>query len=342
MSRLIVINEASMADLLGQHADCVEATGRQRWQFRLRRGAGLGASLRIERGWLQVSAPLEGDSPREAADRTGEISADRLQAMLAANARLPGGVKFVLADDPESTGPEMSCGAGVPPAQATGTAAPQRRGLSLGRGLRPLLAAELPLSADEDFELGDRIGQICRGLRQGARQWRHPLAEPGKLPGGVRRSAPAAEVENRFEEICRESGWTISRRAGGRFAVRLDVRETFYQALVEPTEEGCRLCVALGQSVPDLDVCRRAAGVLLLSACGVVRMAAATVVPGDAARQYRWEAALAAASRPKEWDHALSALTIACQTTAVELGALEEPALAEAYLQLRGMGRISP
>jgi hypothetical protein len=250
---------------------------------------------------------LEGDSPREAADRTGDISADRLQAMLAANARLPGGVKFVLADDPP----------------------------------RPLLAAELPLLADDDFELGDRVGQLCRGLRQGARQWRHPLADAGKLPGNTRRSA-AAQVENRFEEICRESGWTISRRASGRFAVRLDVREAFYQALIEPAEEGCRLCVALGQSVPDVDVCRRASGVLLLSACGVVRMAAATIVPGDVARQYRWEAALAAASRPKEWDHALSALTIACQTTAMELGALEEPALAEAYLQLRGMGSIAP
>ncbi len=343
MSHLFILNEASMADLLGQHADCVEATGRQRWQFRLGRGAEPRASLRIERGWLQVSAPLEGDSPPEAADRTGGISADGLQAMLAANARLPGGVKFVLADSPASTGPEMSCGAGVPPARATRKAAPQKRGVQRGPALRPLLAAELPLLADDDFELGERIGQLCRGLRQGARRWRHLLAEPGKLPGDVRRSAPAAHVENRFEEICRESGWTISsRRAGGRFAVRLDVRETFYQALVEPSEEGCRLCVVLGQSVPDVDVCRRAAGVLLLSACGVVRMAAATVVPGEAARQYRWEAALDAASRPKEWDHALSALTTACQTTAMELGALEEPSLAEAYLQLRGMGRISP
>jgi hypothetical protein len=342
MSRLLILNEASMAALLGQHADCVEATGRQRWQFRLGRGADLGASLRIERGWLQVSAPLDGDSPREAADRTGDISDDRLQAMLAANARLSGGVKFVLADDPLSTCPEISCGAGVPPAKAAGTAAPQKHGVHLGRGLRPLLAAEISLLADDDFELGERIGQLCRGLRQGARQWRHSIAEPGKPPGDVRRSAPAAHVESRFEEICRESGWTISRRANGRFAVRLDVREAFYQALVEPAEEGCRLCVALGQSVPDVDVCRRAVDVLLLSACGVVRMAAATVVPGEVARQYRWESALAAASRPKEWDHALSALTIACQTTVMELGALEDPALAEAYLQLRGTGRISP
>jgi hypothetical protein len=227
--------------------------------------------------------------------------------MLTANARLPGGVKFALADDP----------------------------------VRPLLAAEIPLLAEENFELDDRIGQLCRGLREGAIEWRRPLAATGNPPSGVRRSA-AAGVESRFEEVCRESGWTVSRRGNGRFAVRLDVREAFYQARVEPVEEGCRLCVALEQSVPDVEVCRRAADVLLLSACGAVRMAAATIVPGDAARQYRWEAALAAASPPKEWDHALSALTIACQATALELGALEAPALAEAYLQLRGTGRTSP
>ena len=308
MSRLLIFNEASMAALLGQHAGCVEATGRQRWQFHLGRGADLGASLRIDRGWLQVSALLDGDSPREAADRTGDVCDDRLQAMLAANAHLPGGVKFVLAGDPPG----------------------------------PLLAAEIPLLADEDFELGERIGQLFRGLRQGARLWRHSFAGRGKLPGNVRRPAPAAHVEKRFEEVCRESGWTISRWASGRFAVRLEVREAFYQALVEPAEEGCRLCVALEQSVPEVDVCRRAADVLLLSACGVVRMAAAAVVAGEVARQYRWEASLAAASRAKEWDHALSALTIACQTTAMELGSLEDPAMAEAYLQLRGMGGISP
>jgi hypothetical protein len=308
MSRLFILNEASIADLLGRHADSVEATGRQQWQFHLGRGGGLDASLRIDRGWLQVSAPLGGDCPRDAGDRPDDCSDDRLQAMLAANARIGGGVKFVLAGDPP----------------------------------RPFLAGEIPLAAEEDLELDERIGQLCRGLGQGAREWRHPLAERGIPPGGVRQSAPAADEESRFEEICRESGWTVSRRGKGRFAVRLDVREAFYQAQVEPAGEGCRLCAALGQSVFDVDVCRRAAGVLLLAACGLVRMAAATVVPGDAAWQYRWEAVLAGASQPKEWDHALSALTIACQTTALELAALEDPALAEAYLQLRGTGRTSP
>jgi hypothetical protein len=308
MSRLFMLNEASLADVLGQHAASVEATGRQRWQFHLGREADLDATLSIERGWLRVSAPLDGGGPRKAADRSCRLSGDRLQTMLAANARLPGGVKFVLADDPP----------------------------------RPMLAAEIPLLADEDFELGDRIGRLCRGLRRGALEWRHPVTEFGELPGDVHKSAPAEHAESRFGEVCRELGWSMSRRRSGRLAVRLDVREAFYQALVEPSGEGCRLCVDLEQSVPDVDVCRRASEVLLLSACGVVRMAAATVVPGDAARQYRWEAALAAASQPKEWAHALSALTIACQATALELAALEDPVLAEAYLQVRGMGRTTP
>jgi hypothetical protein len=308
MSRVFLLDEASLADVLGRHAASVEATGRQRWQFHLGREADLDVSLRIDRGWLRVSAPLGGDRPRKAAGRYCGLSGDRLQTMLAANARLPGGVKFVLADDPP----------------------------------RPLLAAEIPLAAEEDFDLGDRIGRLCRGLRRGALEWRHPVAEPGELASDVRRSTDAADVESRFEEVCRESGWTVSRRGNGRFAVRLDVREAFYQAMVEPSGEGCRLCVALEQSVSEVDVCRHAAEVLLLSANGVVRMAAATVVAGAAARQYRWEAALTAAAQPREWAHALSALTIACQATALELRALEDPLLAEAYFELRAAGRTSP
>ena len=308
MSHLFILNEASMTDVLGQHVASVEATGRQQWQVHVGGGADLDASLRIERGWLRAFAGLEIDGSREATDLAGGISDDRLHAMLAANTRLAGGVKFVLADDPPT----------------------------------PRLAAEIPLVADEYFELDERIGQLCRGLRQGALEWHNPVAVSEKRARELRRSAPAAESESRFEDVCRESGWAISRRASGRFTVRLRIREAFYEALVEPDEEGCRLCVALGQSVPEVDVCRRAAEVLLLSACGVVRMAVATVVPGGTARQYRWEAALAAASLPREWDHALSALTTACQTTAVELAALEDPLLAETYLQLRGMGGISP
>jgi hypothetical protein len=286
----------------------VRATGRQQWQFQLGREAHLDASLRIERGWLRVSAPLIGERPRKAADRAGALSGDRRQAMLAANARLPGGVKFVLADDPP----------------------------------RPSLAAEIPLGAEEDLDWSDRIARLCRGLRRGALEWRHWAAKPGELPGAVRRPGPAANAESRFEEVCRESGWAISRRGNGRIAVRLGVREAFYQALAEPGEEGFRLCVDLEQSVSDVDVCRQAAEALLLSACGAVRMAAATVVSGAAARQYRWEAALAAAAQAKDWAHALSALTIACQATALELRALEDPLLAEAYLRMRATGRTSP
>ena len=306
MSHLFILNEASMADLLGQHADGVEATGRQQWQFHLGRGADLDASLRMERGWLQVSAPLEGDWPKAGPGGTCELSDDRLQSTLAANAWIAGGVKFVLADDPP----------------------------------RPLLAAEIPLVAEDDFDIDDRVGQLCQGLRQGVRQWRRPTTEAASPSDNGDR--PATDAERSFEEACREAGWTISRRSNGRLAVRLDVREAFYQAEVEPSDEGCRLCVALGQSVPEADVCRRAAELLLLRACGVVRMAAATIVPGDAAWQFRWEATLGNASRPQEWHHALSALTIACQTTALELGALDDPVLAEAYLQLRETGRISP
>ena len=307
MSHLFILNEASMADLLGQHADGVEATGRQRWQLHLGRGADLDVSLRMERGWLQVSAPLEGDWPTTAPqDGPCELSDDRLQSMLAANAWIAGGVKFVLADDPP----------------------------------RPLLAAEIPLVAEDDFDIDDRVGQLCQGLREGVCQWRRPTIEAGNPSGDVDRLA--ADAERSFEEACREAGWAISRRPNGRFTVRLDVREAFYQAEVQPSDEGCRLCVALGQSVPEADVCRRAAELFLLRACGIVRMAAATIIPGDAAWQFRWEAALADRSRPQEWHHALSALTIACQTTALELCTLDDPVLAEAYLQLRGTGRISP
>jgi hypothetical protein len=312
MSRLFIPSKTSIGDLLNRHAVSVEAAGQQRWQFHLslRPEAGLDAMLRVERGWLRIAAPLDGDASPEAADSC-RLSDDRLQAMLAANARLPGGVKFVLADDPP----------------------------------RAMLAAEIPFLADqdedEDLELDDRIGRLCRGLRRGALGWRYRIAEPDEFLGAVHRPAPAARAERRFEEICRELGWTVSRRGNGRLAVRLDLREAFYQAQVEATDEGLRLCVALEQSVADVDVCRRAADVLLLSACGAVRMAAATVVEGEASRQYRWEAAFAAAAQPTEWGHALSALTIACQATAAELGALEDPVLAETYLQLRGMGRTS-
>jgi hypothetical protein len=80
----------------------------------------------------------------------------------------------------------------------------------------------------------------------------------------------------------------------------------------------------------------RATEVLLLAACGAVRLARAWLSAAGDTPVVGWEAGLPPKPGPRQLDHALTALSAACRLTVREIEALADEALAERYLALRG------
>ena len=81
---------------------------------------------------------------------------------------------------------------------------------------------------------------------------------------------------------------------------------------------------------------RQALGVLLLTACGLVRFARAAVEEKGGQALARFEVRFSTAPSALELTHALAALSVACRLCAQEAKALQDEEIAGKYLAIRG------
>src|SRR5439155_10563598 len=150
----------------------------------------------------------------------------------------------------------------------------------------------------------------------------------------------AGDAATDLRELCGLTGWGFVEREPGRLAVDLDVPGMFWQAIVEARGE-----VGLSAAVPVLDptvadaeppdpVCRQALGLLLLRACGVVRMARAAAKTQDGATHARFEVVFGSQPCVAELTHAFAALSVACRVVSREAAVLwTDEVVARAYIE---------
>jgi hypothetical protein len=223
-----------------------------------------------------------------------QIDARTLQRMLEANAVLEGGVKFALAGQPDQA----------------------------------VLGAEI-CPADDPADLDVRIERVCVGIGQGLAVF---ADTSGALPP-LDRAPASADID--LPALCREAEWPFVERGEGQVAVALEVPDVYLSATFRSCGQD-RLCVETPlEGRPHEAGCGRAAvGVLLLAACGAVRMARATARTSDNQVQYAWQALTA----PVAWElrYALAAISVACRVSAREVNAFVDPRIAGKYLAVRG------
>lgn len=190
------------------------------------------------------------------------------------------------------------------------------------------LSACAELRLDDEIDLHARVAQVCAGLRAAG-------ALNSEVPGTRETTVPSASSSPDLSELCGEAGWTCTQRPSGGLVVDLEVRDRFHQAMLEGRASGgVVVTTQLGSCGGDSpERCRQALGLLLLRACGVVRMAraAADVVEGKG--RARFEVAFDTSPCVAELTHALCSLTTACNLCAREAELLEsDERIARKYL----------
>jgi len=182
------------------------------------------------------------------------------------------------------------------------------------------------------MDIAARIREVCAGFvfsRAGA-QTDPAAASATESPG-------TADVEPiNLKQICSEAGWPFVERSSGKLAIELEVAHGFYQALVVPTGRGVRIGCDLATCDAAPLVCRQAIGGLLLAASGAVRLLRATIAPGEVPPVARLEVVFAGAPCPLELASALESLSVACSHCGEETNMLQDHAVAQRYLELRG------
>ena len=192
------------------------------------------------------------------------------------------------------------------------------------------LRADLPLH--EAIDIAARIREVCAGfVFAGADGPTDPAAPSATDSPGT------ADVEPiNLKQICAEAGWPFVERASGKLAVELEVANGFYQALLLPTGRGVQIGCDLATCDAAPLLCRQAIGGLLLAASGAVRLARAAIAPGEVPPVARLEIVFAGAPSPLEMASALESLSVACSHCGEEINMLQDHAVAQRYLELRG------
>lgn len=278
-------------------ATSVELVGRGRWTCVLANGTEVCVGAHVADNWLLLDAPFEA---RLAPLIQGAAATDldlslRASDLLRRNATLAGGVKFAV----------------------------------LSQAPRTRLRAEVPL--DEEVDVGRRVRQACAGFKAAASApaAHHPVSSAHAADDG------GSAVDLRC--LCSATQWSFIERDAMTVAVDLEVPGGFRQAMVEAAESGgvvasvdIATCTALA-SPP----CQAAWGLLLLRACGVVRMVRAAAHAGDGgAPRSRFEVVFADVPAPAELAHALATLSVACRLVDREAGVLaHDAAVATEYLR---------
>jgi hypothetical protein len=120
--------------------------------------------------------------------------------------------------------------------------------------------------------------------------------------------------------------------------VTLEVSQGFYQAMVATTPTGLRISADLGEVRSSLPITQEALARLLLGACGHLRLVRGILTENvNAPSTIRFEVVLEDNPSSADLTHALSALSLACESCGKEATVLiENPEVAQLYLAQQG------
>lgn len=205
----------------------------------------------------------------------------------------------------------------------------------------PRLHADLPLDSEDRFStLPRRILEALKGFEfaLGGQRSSPEAVDPGSAPrsGGM---LPEPGHAAGLASLIKDAGWPFVERSPVKFAVDLEVRGSFAQAAIEDQDGRGILAYMEAAKFDSLSDGQRAAlGLFLLTACGVVRMARASIVESEASTVARFEVRFADPS-PAELGHALAALSVAANLCGREAQCFEDKQVAEIYLMANGRTR---
>jgi hypothetical protein len=286
--------------LAGCGARSVKQFGESRWKLSFSNGKAFGVIAVADEEWLsmEVQPPSGGGRP------TGP---EPLWDCLEWNAGLPGGVKFAL-------GPQDRC---------------------------PRIRAELPL--EDGINPAEAVRLAVGGLKaafhrlgDGAGADEPQRACAAAEPDAAGAAAGEAKVPD-LADLCTSAGWQFNRRASGHLAVELETLAPSCQAVVEPRRRGLTAAVQLASCEGLGPESRRAAAMMLLTACGMVRMVRAIAARADGRTVLGYEVAMEPSPTPAQLGRGLSALSVACSLCGPqEMAALQDGAVAKRYLAARG------
>ena len=188
----------------------------------------------------------------------------------------------------------------------------------------PFVCADVLLEEEVDVEA--RIRKVCENLRMASElAYRE---DTGELSGA---GEGPADVHPDLTELCDDLGWPCTKRAGGELAIELDVPNKSYFAIVGHTVD---LRISTSFQIPEAPSlpCRRALAVFLQTASRHVRMVRASANGKTAG----FEVGFIARPSPSEFDHALSALSVATRLCIQEVSLLRDESIAVRYLDAQG------
>ncbi len=284
--------------LAGCGAQSVKQLGESSWKLSFSNGEAFDAVAMTDEDWLAV----EVQNP--AAQKRPSSRLGQLWDFLALNPLLPGGVKYALM--PKDRGPRI------------------RVELPLEEGACP--AGAIRLAA---------LGLKVAFHRLNDKAQADDATDP--KPTCPAETEAADEKGDDLSDLCNAAGWKFAKRASGRLAVELEAPANPCQAIVEHRGAGIAAAVELAACEGLGRESRHAAALMLLTACGLVRMVRATASRTDARTALGYEVAMGVGPTAGQLGRALSALSVACGFCGQqELAAMQDESIAQRYLSVRG------
>jgi hypothetical protein len=288
---------AHVTQALAQAAHGVEHHALCGWDFQLVNGKPFSVKGRLIGEWLTFWSPL---------DLAAEIAEERKAVWRCAelNAHLPGAAKLAVC-------PEDG---------------------------RVVLCADI--AVPDDAHVADRVAGGCRDLEEA---WSclagDPIGcdDPRDMEGRGLDANPTTDFSlepgtaNRVLELASQLGWT-TRNNDDRAVVDLAPDEAFYQAAAAELDGRVRLLTEVGPTESHPAASRPAVGWLLLTMSGFLRGVRGAISFRKDREYARLEAVLPPRPSTFDVDHALNALSVACNTVGHELRVLAHPHVARAYL----------
>lgn len=196
----------------------------------------------------------------------------------------------------------------------------------------PHLRAEIAL--DEEVNLARRLQEACAGLKAGAGSlYGEKTKEHMQLHPNITTDEATPQANSELRRLCEETGWQFDEKTATKFVVELEAGNGFYQAAIEERGEGSvHIAVELARDETFSEWSRRAVGLMLLRACGVVRFARASVRERSEQVTALFEVVFPTLPAVVELNHALSALSIACRLCGREVAAMQDERVARNYL----------
>ena len=197
----------------------------------------------------------------------------------------------------------------------------------------PRIRAELFL------EEGTCRAEAVRAASLGLKAAFHLLskAEESKPSSMVARDDEAQTKSCDLEELCTSTGWDFARRGSGHLAVQLESPGGACHAILAHHGQGAAATVHLAACEALGAKQRHALGLLLLTACGLVRMIRSTAAQEDGRTALGYEVVMESSPTAGQLARGLSALSVACGLCGPrEIAAMQDECIADRYLAIRG------